>query len=696
METYSVSLIKNCEKTFEMRLELKAKGPPRPEIALTQKCGTKTKTFTRVFKSEQYFKTPWLCGCEDSNKLFCFPCLVFGAGAGGGGESAWTDSGVNDLAHLSIKVKKHSQSRLHMICEVQLASIGRQDIRKALDSAYRKSIREFNERVDENRYILRRLIDCVVFCGAFQIALRGHDESTESLNPGIYRGLVDFVSEIDLAMKQHLSSGSVFKGTSKTIQNDILDAIYEVCRSEIQIQIKNAEFIAIQADESTDCSTIQQLVLIIRYIHDGKIYERFLKFIQPKGYTAEVIAAEIMKELDSLNIDKNKLIGQSYDGAAVMSGSNNGVQKLVRNIYPYAYYVHCYAHQLNLILEKCASINHTVRSFFCNLHAFPSFFTRSPKRSEILKEIVHKRIPSAPQTRWNYNTRTVKVIHDNLEPLKECMQVIMDSPNSDPNTYNQAQSLLSYLNNDIFLYWLSFFATLMPHCEMLFKFLQSRSLDSIKIMNEVSKFEKVVNQLRDDVPPPSPKKKRRPDNVNYSVMRKEVCDVLRVQIKDRFVHTDHLLASKLFYTDRFADYNKSFPEDDFKKVVNTYNFLEKTKLKNELLVIYSREDFHNADGAVALLQHFMEFSLESVFTESMKLLNIVCTIPMTSVESERCFSTLNKVKTFTRNTMAQDRLNALCMISIEKRLINSISDFHKKVIDVFARQKDRRMDFLYK
>ncbi|GBP44131.1 hypothetical protein EVAR_81452_1 [Eumeta japonica] len=96
----------------------------------------------------------------------------------------------------------------------------------------------------------------------------------------------------------------------------------------------------------------------------------------------------------------------------------------------------------------------------------------------------------------------------------------------------------------------------------------SRSLDSIKIMNEVSKFERAINELRDAVPPPSPKKKRRPDDVNHSVMRKEVCDVLRVQIKDRFIHTNHLLASKLFYTDRFADYNKSFPEDDFKKMVN--------------------------------------------------------------------------------------------------------------------------------
>lgn len=167
------------------------------------------------------------------------------------------------------------------------------------------------------------------------------------------------------------------------------------------------------------------------YLYDGKIYERFLKFLQPKGHPEEIIAAEILNELDPLKIEKNKLIGQSYDGASVMSGNVNSVQKIIRNNYPYAFYVHCYAHQLNLILERCASINHTIRGFFCNLHAFPTFFTRSPKRTEILKEIVHKKIPAAPQTRWNYNTRTVKVIQDNLEPLKDCMQVIIDKYFSD-------------------------------------------------------------------------------------------------------------------------------------------------------------------------------------------------------------------------------------------------------------------------
>lgn len=64
-----------------------------------------------------------------------------------------------------------------------------------------------------------------------KIALHGHDDSRDSRNPGISNPLwlVDFVAELDFAMKQHLSDSSVLKCTSKSIQNDILDAIYEVC-----------------------------------------------------------------------------------------------------------------------------------------------------------------------------------------------------------------------------------------------------------------------------------------------------------------------------------------------------------------------------------------------------------------------------------------------------------------------------------
>ena len=49
-------------------------------------------------------------------------------------------------------------------------------------------------------------------------------------------------------------------------------------------------------------------------------------------------------------------LAESYDGASVMSGNNEGVQQLMRECAPYVY-VHCFAHRLNLALvASCKAV----------------------------------------------------------------------------------------------------------------------------------------------------------------------------------------------------------------------------------------------------------------------------------------------------------------------------------------------------
>ena len=49
-----------------------------------------------------------------------------------------------------------------------------------------------------------------------------------------------------------------------------------------------------------------------------------------------------------------------------------------------------------------------------------------------------------------------------------------------------------------------------------------------------------------------------------------------------------------------------------------------------------------------------------------------------------------------KNTMTQDRLNALAMLSMEKKLVRDIPDFNNRAIERFATQKERRAKSLYK
>ncbi|GBP46277.1 hypothetical protein EVAR_30407_1 [Eumeta japonica] len=78
-------------------------------------------------------------------------------------------------------------------------------------------------------------------------------------------------------------------------------------------------------------------------------------------------------------------------------------------------------------------------------------------------------------------------------------------------------------------------------------------------MNEVNKFERAINELRDAVPPPSPKKKRRPDDVNHSVMRKEIYELVSMlRSGGRFRGRRHVVRGcvrplSLFYSDASVD-----------------------------------------------------------------------------------------------------------------------------------------------
>ena len=54
---------------------------------------------------------------------------------------------------------------------------GKANIAEQLSKAYRDYIIQHNREVEKNRHILSRIIDCIKFCSAFELTLRGHDET---------------------------------------------------------------------------------------------------------------------------------------------------------------------------------------------------------------------------------------------------------------------------------------------------------------------------------------------------------------------------------------------------------------------------------------------------------------------------------------------------------------------------------------
>ena len=205
-----------------------------------------------------------------------------------------------------------------------------------------------------------------------------------------------------------------------------------ICKNKIKEEVKMAEYLAVMCDETTDIYDKTQMVIVLRYELQGKPVERFWGFFNVISQTAEALSSVLLGELKVL-IDNSphKLIAQTYDGAAALSGVNKGVQTKIKEVYPNAHFIHCHAHQLNLILEHSTSQNSKVRIFFNSLSGIPSFFSKSPQRMAAFENIAGHRIPRPSATRWNFKSRTVNAVHEMKDELVECCSILEASSSRD-------------------------------------------------------------------------------------------------------------------------------------------------------------------------------------------------------------------------------------------------------------------------
>lgn len=140
--------------------------------------------------------------------------------------------------------------------------------------------------------------------------------------------------------------------------------------------------------------------------------------------TAGAVTDYVLSALDKFNCF-GKLVAQTYDGAAVMASSLNGVQAKIREKIPEAIFMHCYAHKLNLVLSQSARSIPECQVFFKTVEGLSSFFNKSTKRTKLLDEVVKRRLPRAAPTRWSSHSRLVQTINHHYSDLRTMFQSII-------------------------------------------------------------------------------------------------------------------------------------------------------------------------------------------------------------------------------------------------------------------------------
>jgi hypothetical protein len=156
-------------------------------------------------------------------------------------------------------------------------------------------------------------------------------------------------------------------------------------RNKIREDIGDSKFCII-VDEARDESKREQMVIVLRFVDkDGFIQERFFDIVHVKDTSALTLKNEISGVLSRHCLDIQNMRGQGYDGSSNMRGEWKLLQALFLNDYPCVYYVHCFAHRLQLVLVAASREVLSVHEFFTNLNFIINVVGASCKRHDQLQ-----------------------------------------------------------------------------------------------------------------------------------------------------------------------------------------------------------------------------------------------------------------------------------------------------------------------
>ena len=148
-------------------------------------------------------------------------------------------------------------------------------------------------------------------------------------------GLVALMAQYDETLAEVISLPTrATKYLSAKIQNELIQLLAKSVKSTLVQKINAAPFWSLILDSTSDITRVDQLSIIVRWVNvtdeECTVVESFLGFIKVTDPNAAGIASTAEKFIKDLGIDFNKLRGQGYDGASIMSGIYAGMQALVK------------------------------------------------------------------------------------------------------------------------------------------------------------------------------------------------------------------------------------------------------------------------------------------------------------------------------------------------------------------------------
>lgn len=662
------------------QLTIKTKGRPTPELILEQSYTSRQGNYNRKFNADVYEKYDWLCGCELTTSLFCFPCLLYGH------YDAWTRTGIVDLGHLTQKLKKHAECARHIKNSLELGFLGytaaTTDNKNGLTSE--RDMCKHNDEVRRNHDNVIKIIECIRFCGAHELKI----QEGEKANTDLFRDLLQFHDIARPGSKGYYDILPSFYGCQAKIQAEIQNSILMVCRDHIEVEISKSDFVCVIFVHIMQIVDKFQIAIIFRYELEGRVYERFWGIIHAGG---DYLFNCIKEKLDTVfKTDREKLIAQVYDGGIVTKLAGR-----LQAEYPFANPVDYYGFTEDSLMEQAASVHEDARSFFVNLNLINMFFEENSVCLELLQKVYER--TCSKDTKMDLSGSMVKVVHENKTIFAECFDELRKVDVANPKIATTAANFLILLDDDVFVYWLQFFDQVKMYLDMLkIKLKEENRSEAFEFFDKcVQKilYDSAMEINADDPDEPPPKRHKISVSDMGSVATK-VSDSLAVQVRNRYTFLAYRSAEKLLNCELFSTYMKTFPTKELDEVCRVYTHLNKVKLQTELNILYERKDIQELRGVLNLYNTLMKRNMRSTLLEVFTLLKVVLVTPMPTTEDGRTCTILARIKAFLSKQTTDDKsTSVMALLSVEKDLVNDLPDFNDKVLKRFCSITTKHKEF---
>eukprot|EP00731_Ephydatia_muelleri_P025509 Em0017g592a len=399
--------------------------------------------------------------------------------------------------------------------------------------------------------------------------------------------------------------------------------------------LREAKYFTIMADEVTDASNREQVVVCFRWVDsDFEPHKDFVGLHKVDKINADTLVAVIKDVVLRMNLDLHNCRGQCYDGAASMAGSRTGTATQLHQVEERAIFTHCYGHALNLAVADVVKESRMVRDVLDTVREITKLLKYSPRSDSLFEQLKSSLSPGTVGFRTLFPTRWT-VFWD------EARDITSDSENRARITGVKAQ-----MEKFEFLFGLCLGECILRHTDNLRVFF-------FTVEQGFWHARKIAECYQESA--------RLHDSMSLACIRQRFD-------QPAYRHLENLLTSAANGTDYQQDLNfiAEFYGADMDKV------LLQTQMELFRSIILSAFPTTANVGIRDIVQHVCTLSsgVHMSITQVSSLVRLLLVMPATNAVSERSASALRRVKSYLRTTMTDK--NNLLVLHVHKDRCDSL------------------------